>query len=198
LELNRRKFFTHFGQVMAAKLLPGDSGRPAPPSNKGAEPAAPKPGLRPWLRPPGALHEATFLKKCTRCTACVEACPYDSIRRLGPEFGTVAGTPVIIPTESPCYLCADTPCIPACEDGALIPLPVAEVSMGSALINDNACYLSQGQPCDYCVKRCPIGENAIAMDSKGLPAVAEGCVGCGVCTYLCPADAIVIAPRLDL
>ncbi len=198
MELNRRKFFTHFGRVLASNLLPGKSGASA--SSTKAKPSPPEqaPSLRPWLRPPGALAEPDFLEKCTRCTDCAEACPYDSIRRLGPEFGPAAGTPAIIPTESPCYLCQDTPCIPACPDGALVMLPVAQVSIGTALIDLNACYVSQGQRCNYCVKRCPLGQSAIAFDPNGLPSIEDGCVGCGVCAYLCPADAIVISPRTDV
>ncbi|MCH8966781.1 MAG: 4Fe-4S binding protein [Planctomycetes bacterium] len=76
-----------------------------------------------WLRPPGALRdEDAFRSACTQCTACQDVCPHDSIRRLGTEFGVDAGTPAIIPDESPCYLCVDFPCIDVCEPGALQPL----------------------------------------------------------------------------
>ena len=156
------------------------------------------PSARPrgtWLRPPGAVPESSFLKVCMRCTACQEACPYQSIRRLGPEFGEAAGTPAIIPEESPCYLCADMPCIAACEPLALQPLTREEVAMGTAEMRTADCYVAQGQPCDYCVTRCPLKSDAIGFNDAGLPEVREdGCCGCGVCAYLCPADAITIRP----
>jgi MauM/NapG family ferredoxin protein len=156
---------------------------------------APRKENQDWLRPPGALGEEEFLTHCTRCTACQEACPYQSIRRLGPEFGRAAGTPAIIPHESPCYLCEDMPCISACEPLALRHIPRGDVRMGTARIDLSACYVALGQRCDYCVSRCPLGRNAIAFGSNGLPIVkSPGCAGCGVCGYLCPADVITINP----
>jgi len=148
-----------------------------------------------WLRPPGALPEASFLEACTRCTDCQQACPYDSIRRLGPEFGAAAETPAIIASESPCYLCRDMPCIAACEPRALLPVMRHDVRMGRAVVDLDRCYLSRKQPCDYCVVRCPIGDVAIRFDADGLPEVVEDrCTGCGVCAYLCPGTAIRIKP----
>jgi len=32
-----------------------------------------------WLRPPGAVSEALFFERCTKCSDCVKACPHDSI-----------------------------------------------------------------------------------------------------------------------
>jgi ferredoxin-type protein NapG len=61
--------------------------------------------------------------------------------------------------------------------------------------------------CDLCVLECPIGEHAIrlvpleAEDGGGpglfTPEVHRGCVGCGVCEMICPAEpaAIVVDAR---
>ena len=61
--------------------------------------------------------------------------------------------------------------------------------------------------CDLCVVACPIGEHAIRLvpldpedgGAPGLftPEVHRGCVGCGVCEMVCPAEpaAIVIDAR---
>ena len=61
--------------------------------------------------------------------------------------------------------------------------------------------------CDLCVTECPIGEDAIRLaeldeadgGAPGLftPEVHRGCVGCGVCEMICPAEpaAIVVDAR---
>lgn len=183
---SRRQFFTQFARLM---ICGPDTQRTNQTESEDT------PDSAHWLRPPGALREDAFLNACTACTACQEACPYQSIRRLGPEFGRAASTPAIIPTESPCYLCEDMPCIAACEPGALRPTGIRDVNMGLAVLKRQDCYLSQGQPCDYCVARCPLKAEAIAFGDDKRPAIDdEGCVGCGICAYLCPADALAVVP----
>lgn len=190
MTVTRRKFFSEFARTMASRMVPPRLDRLSPLSNDDAEDQSQS---ERWLRPPGALPEPEFLQACTRCTDCQEACPYLAIRRLGPEFGDAAGTPAIIVAETPCYLCEDTPCIAACGDEALLPTAPDRVRMGSAILHDDLCYLSQGQPCDYCVKRCPLSDTAIAFGDNRLPVInTDGCAGCGVCAYLCPADAITM------
>jgi len=176
--------------VVCQKLDVADSA-----SDSEADAKATRDAHRPWVRPPGALAEPQFRTTCTQCTDCQTACPYDAIRRLGPEWGVDGGTPAIIPLESPCYLCEDMPCIAACKPAALIPTSRGDVAMGTAVLDREACYVTQGQPCDYCVKRCPLSGDAIAFASDKVPVVdTDHCVGCGVCAYLCPANALDIAP----
>jgi ferredoxin-type protein NapG len=152
----------------------------------------------PWLRPPGALEEPAFLAMCTRCTDCLDACPYESIRRLGPEYGEVADTPAIVPHEAPCYVCKDLPCITACTTGALQPLERQNVRMATAVIDLGRCYQARGQPCDYCVTRCPFKGEAIGWDHRGWPRIEpQSCAGCSVCAYLCPAEAITVEGITD-
>ena len=63
----------------------------------------------------------------------------------------------------------------------------------------------EGKSCTICSDMCPIpnSNGAIAMvsNNKGgmKPEVYEGCIGCGVCEELCPANeaAIVVKPRLS-
>lgn len=192
MTVSRRQFFQEVGQALTSHVVSACEvvGRTVPVFAGSNQAPQAK-----WLRPPGALDEKTFLATCTQCTDCQTACPYDSIRRLGPEFGLHAGTPVIIPEESPCYLCEDMPCIPVCEPGALLPVERREVAMGTAMLNRAKCYLAQGQPCDYCFARCPLKDVAITFASDGLPVINEnGCAGCGVCVFLCPGDALSIKP----
>lgn len=151
----------------------------------------------PWLRPPGALPEEQFLSTCTRCDECVKACPHYAIRKMPFEEGPdVQGTPIILPRLTACRLCEDLPCIAACEPKALLPLKRTEVKMGLARIDESKCYAYQGQPCDYCVTKCPLREEAIFFDEEKRPHVkADGCTGCGVCVEFCPVDAVDIFER---
>ena len=63
----------------------------------------------------------------------------------------------------------------------------------------------EGKQCTICADMCPIpnSNGAIAMvpNNKGgmKPEVYDGCIGCGVCEELCPANeaAIVVKPRLS-
>ena len=57
---------------------------------------------------------------------------------------------------------------------------------------------SVDKPCDLCVSLCPVGDAAITMaksDGRNLPEFKQGCVGCGVCAEVCPAQIIDIAPN---
>ena len=171
----RRNFLTH-GLL---ELLKGAS-----------EPARPAP-----VRPPGALPEREFLNACTRCDDCVPACPHEAIRKAGIELGAdVVGTPVIAALEQPCWMCADLPCIAACATGALAPLPSPEAArMGSLRVSPAACFSAMGSPCEVCEERCPVRPKPIGVKLGEAPRLAEdGCTGCGVCAWLCPADALAV------
>ncbi len=190
MTVSRRQFFTRFARSLTAGVIGKDTDNAA--GDAVSDPVE-KSKRRTWVRPPGAIAEDSFRSTCTRCTACQEACPYTSIRRLGPEFDADSGTPAIIVDESPCYLCPDMPCIAACEPKALLPVDPASVRMGKAVMDVERCYVAQGQPCDYCLVRCPLGERAIHAAAGRVPVIdPAGCAGCGVCVYLCPGDALSI------
>jgi len=180
-------------------------------------------GLGPkLLRPPGALDELEFLTKCTRCDACVRACPENAILKAGANTGLALKTPYIDPRSIPCFLCTTLPCVPACDDGALVwpqwtradgtvlDGPKA-VRMGTARIKESHCVTwgtleREARACRTCVDRCPYPEEAIRMtvpeegETIGHPVVdAEVCTGCGICVFACPPEpgAIHVEPRRD-
>jgi ferredoxin-type protein NapG len=147
-----------------------------------------------WIRPPGALPEKEFLKKCTGCMDCIKACPHYVIRRAGAELGTsIQETPILLPHENPCLLCADFPCIKSCTTGALVPFE-GKARLGLAVVQEEKCYSSQGQPCEYCRTICPEKPKAIVISQRGQAAQVQtdSCTGCGKCVQLCPAQAIWI------
>ncbi len=54
----------------------------------------------PPLRPPGAMDEETFLRKCVRCGKCVTACPHESIELAG-GLGARGARRRCAPAENP-------------------------------------------------------------------------------------------------
>ncbi len=150
------------------------------------------------LRPPGARAEAEFRARCIHCGKCAEACPYGSIRmaagRMAGFFGQVRNTPHIHAKSIPCWLCMKCP--PVCPSGALRPVrDMARADMGMAVLLKNRCHNWVGTVlCRTCYDKCPLRGTAMVLEGGDIPAVADACVGCGVCEHVCPVDAIVVRP----
>jgi ferredoxin-type protein NapG len=147
-------------------------------SNEASEKPAP-PLRTDWLRPPGAVDEALFLERCTKCGDCTKACPHGSI-----IFHQQDATPVIFPDQVPCYLCDDTPCIAACATEALLPVAGRDdIRMGLATVSHRLCMAAQG--CHACASKCPTQALSMDFDTQHLVVTAERCVGCGQCEQVC-------------
>lgn len=182
-------------------LLRGWFSGPTPSDQqRGVPPAAAAPVGRkftlPIHRPPGAVEEAAFLKGCTRCGACMPACPVGAIVHAPDRFREAAGTPMIDPYAAACVMCAHTPCIAACEPAVL--RPDRPRKMGVAWIQTMACLAHTGSFCTVCAERCPV-PGAIEV-TMGKPRIlADVCTGCGTCAAVCPApsNAIVVMPLAD-
>ncbi len=150
------------------------------------------------LRPPGALREREFLKRCIQCGRCAQVCPSRAIL-LGGTFPLLAlGTPCIEPGRSPCTLCMRCP--PVCPTGALRPvIAMEEANMGRAWIDKSRCHTYLGSVfCKTCHEKCPLRNTALIMDMGLFPVITEHCVGCGVCEKVCPKEAIVTVPKPDV
>ena len=149
------------------------------------------------LRPPGAITEKNFLQACTRCDACINACPKDAIKRAPKSFGfLVMGSPYIDPIKKPCVMCDDLPCISACEDNALKPVQeVFDVSMGYAIFDKKHCSAFSGSFCQQCVIDCPVPGAIHQIDDK--PVIDKNiCTGCGVCMRSCSTVNIPLAIKI--
>ncbi len=146
------------------------------------------------LRPPGARPD--FLDVCSKCHACVGACPADAIQPLSSSDPSQDGTPVILAETQPCVVCDDLACMPACPTGALEVLPREAIRMGRARVDVDQCERTHDVDCRICIDLCPVGEKALALDAGGMVAVGDVCVGCGVCEHACPTRprAIVVVP----
>lgn len=143
---------------------------------------------RDYVRPPGALPELEFLAACTRCGACAAICPAGAILHVPTSGGLAAGTPFLEPARIPCIACPEMPCAAECPTDALI-LPEhgwRDTRLGRIEFIPERCVTFDGQECGVCVRACPVGEGALALDGDGRPVLkAEGCVACGVCVRDC-------------
>ena len=145
------------------------------------------PAEKTLLRPPGALPETLFLETCLRCGNCVDSCPADAIQPLQSDQSNLVGTPYIDPDFQPCVVCDTLECMQVCPSGALQKLSVHEIQIGLAEVNYDVCLRSNGVDCRDCVDYCPIGEQAIRLNSdEQVEVLSSGCIGCGVCQYQCP------------
>ncbi len=153
-----------------------------------------------WIRPPYAADELEFLLSCTRCDACIEACPHEVIFPLSATLGArVAGTPALDLLNKGCHLCNDWPCVNACEKEALVfpvmdddgneddqqveakPIPLPKLAVVS--INPKTCFPYSGPECGAC-NWCPV-EGALVWDQQRPSINEEKCVGCGLCREFC-------------
>jgi ferredoxin-type protein NapF len=137
-------------------------------------------------RPPWALPEPAFLTTCTRCDACVKACPQNILL-------TVRGYPEIDFLRGECTFCGK--CRAACAPRALSQDADAPPWRLRATVTAN-CMAYRDVVCRSCGDAC--GEAAIRFSPRlggaALPEIlAERCTGCGACVSTCPAGAVTMA-----
>ena len=101
------------------------------PSSKQSSNSAALPSV--WIRPPGALNpDQSFRDTCSKCRKCIEVCPAHCIQ-IDPTGGRGNGAPFIHPEEMPCVLCDGLQCMHHCPTGALSPIPIGDIDMGTAI-----------------------------------------------------------------
>lgn len=148
-----------------------------------------------WLRPPGALAEKDFLSTCSRCGECVKVCPAEAIRL---ETGTAKDAPFIDADAKACVACDGLHCMSVCPTGALVPTPLVQIKMGTAVWRAHQCTRNTLQDdCRRCVEVCPMGTAAIDVIGGDIEVKPLGCIGCGLCQQDCPTSprAIAVIPK---
>ncbi|MDQ6950243.1 MAG: 4Fe-4S binding protein [Mariprofundales bacterium] len=176
LRVDRRNFFKH-GAASVARVV------------KERLQASCNARAQRWIRPPHALPEVDFLLACTRCDACVEACPHGVVFLLPLSCGVqVAGTPALDLAHKGCHLCDDWPCVAACQSKAL-QLPDAELPatlpiLARVSIDPELCLPYQGPECGVCQGVCP-QPAALLWDGAKPYIDSEKCVGCALCREAC-------------
>lgn len=128
------------------------------------------------IRPPGALPEAEFLKRCIKCGQCMRACPTNVIQPGGIQPGLEnLWTPVLNNRigSSGCQLSC-VACGQMCPTSAIRPITLAEkhglgdfaqagpIKIGTAFFDRNRCLpWAMDKPCIVCEENCPVSPKAI-------------------------------------
>ena len=160
-------------------------------------------GKQAFVRPPGALPEADFLKTCIRCGECMKSCLTNTLQPCFWESG-LAGlwSPRLdlrmAGCEPNCNVCGKV-----CPTQAVRSLSLDEkthAKIGTAVLRKEMCLVwAQNKLCLICDEICPY--NAIVfrpVEGYRRPVVvASRCNGCGYCEQRCPVkgeSAIVVVP----
>ena len=128
------------------------------------------------IRPPGALAEEEFLKRCLKCGQCMRICPTNVIQPAGVENGLEnLWTPVLNNRigSSGCQLNC-VACSQICPTAAIRPISLDEklgkgkfagknpVKLGTAFVDRNRCLpWAMNKPCIVCQENCPVSPKAI-------------------------------------
>jgi len=128
------------------------------------------------IRPPGALPEEEFLKRCVKCSQCMRVCPTNVIQPGGIEGGLEnIWTPTLNYRigSSGCQLNC-VACGQVCPTSAIRPITLSEklgvddfaeagpIKLGSAFVDRNRCLpWAMDKPCIVCEENCPVSPKAI-------------------------------------
>ncbi|UCE28304.1 MAG: 4Fe-4S binding protein [Candidatus Coatesbacteria bacterium] len=150
------------------------------------------------IRPPGYVPEAEFLDRCVRCGQCMRVCLTGGLVPAYFESGLYGlWTPRFDMRKGYCeYFC--TLCTEVCPSGAIEQLDEAtkvRTVIGLAVIDEDLCLpFAEDEDCIVCEEHCPTTPKAIELHEckrTGVlkPRIVEElCIGCGICSYVCPVE----------
>ncbi|HEY5761588.1 MAG TPA: ferredoxin-type protein NapF [Rhodocyclaceae bacterium] len=134
------------------------------------------------LAPPWAVRH--FTSACSRCDACVTACPTGLLIRGD------GGFPRTDYSRSECTFCGD--CATACKDDAL-RRGDGQAPWSRRILIDDSCLTRIGVVCRSCGEHCDAQAIRFVAQAGGVanPSLdAAACTGCGACVAVCPNRAI--------
>jgi ferredoxin len=144
------------------------------------------------LRPPGARVEADFLSLCVRCGQCLEVCPQNALQPAFLESGWEGIlTPRLVFSKGFCDPSCNA-CGQVCPTGAIPPLSLEKKR--AQVIGIAHLDMSRCESCLICRDMCPQRAIEVVEVENGgemIPfprVVAESCIGCGLCEYVCPTE----------
>lgn len=146
----------------------------------------------PALRPPWSRDEPDFLKNCSQCGDCLQACETDIIVR------DAAGFPQIDFQRGECTFCRA--CVEVCAESVFRD-PEREPPWWHSAEIGAACLGPQGVYCRSCGESCEAGAIRFSFNAQRVPEPtidSEACNGCGACVSVCPTQAVTVdapAPR---
>ncbi|QHI69996.1 4Fe-4S binding protein [Tichowtungia aerotolerans] len=186
LRRDRRQFIAGLGLGGAAAAI-------FPKSGKGEASSS--------VLPPGATEK--FAETCSRCYACVSACPAEIIKvKKGGPLGELAMPELVFDYEYGCEESCNR-CSQACPTGAIRALSHEEkwkTQIGKAKVKKGRCLAwADNEYCMVCDEYCPYSAiETVWKDDVACPVVKPDlCRGCGACEANCPAPegkAIFVRP----
>lgn len=141
-------------------------------------------GIRSHIRPPWAKGEREFVGNCSRCEACITACPENIITKDPKGFPTLSFR------HGECTFCAE--CVKACEAG-VFESDTSSAAWSLAANIGTKCLPLQGVVCGRCAEECELEAISMRLVAGGIsiPRLnTESCNGCGACYRNCPTTAI--------
>jgi len=145
---------------------------------------------KPSVLPPGATEQ--FAETCTRCYACISACPAKIIRVKADGGLKELHLPELCFDNGACEESCNQ-CSQICPTGAIRQLTQDQkwrTQIGVARIEKEKCLAwTDNEYCMVCDEYCPY--RAIQIEQRGdvsCPIINEDlCRGCGACENACPA-----------